>query len=151
MGDQIRVIGIGNPDRGDDGVGPVVAAAVAARVGPATEVTASTSDPSRLIERWAGADSVILIDAIVDGTEPGTIRVIDGRSEIVPDDAGALSSHGMGVGAAVSLSRSLGSLPDRVTVVGISASAFEGSGLSDPVEQAVERATDIVMEMVQHA
>ena len=54
MADTTRVIGVGNPDRGDDAIGPMVAARLAARVGPDLEIVVSTADPSRLIDRWTG-------------------------------------------------------------------------------------------------
>jgi hypothetical protein len=42
-------------------------------------------------------------------------------------------------------------LPPRLVLVGVSATDFEGTSLSDPVQRAVAGAADIVMEMVQHA
>lgn len=146
MTETSRVIGVGNPERGDDGIGPAVAALLAGTA----DTAVSSADPTRLMQAWAGASRVVVIDALLDGSPPGTVRVFDAADEI-PDDAGAVSSHGMGVGAAIALARSLGRLPDRMTVVGVSASDFDRSGLSEPVAEAVETAADVVREVLQYA
>jgi hydrogenase maturation protease len=148
---EVRVIGIGNPDRGDDGVGPAVASEVATRVASAVDVLVSTADPSRLIERWGAADTVILVDAVLDAAVPGTVSVFDATTEALPADCESVSSHGMGVAAAVELARSLGRLPEHLIVVGVTGSDFEGVGLTSPVESAVPRAVEAVMEVVAHA
>lgn len=151
MAERVRVIGVGNPDRGDDGVGPAVAARVANLADPLTEVTVSTADPSRLMERWDGADAVVIVDAVVDGAAPGTIRVVDLAQGPLPPDIAAVTTHGMGVGAAIDLARAMGRLPRRVVVVGVSAEHFEGRHLTDPVQRAVPDAADTVLEVARHA
>ena len=150
MDDAVRVIGVGNPDRGDDGVGPAVAARVA-EVMSAADVMVSVAEPTHLIEAWNGAGSVVMIDAVVDGSPPGTVRVFDASAGELPIDVGATSSHGMGVGAAVALGRVLGRLPERVMVVGVSVGRLDGSGLSDSVERAVPGATHAVLEVMARA
>jgi len=147
----VRVIGVGNPTRGDDGVGPVVAAAVAGAVDPEVDVIVSTADPSRLIERWESAESVVLVDAMADCAVPGRIAVFDATDEPLPADFDVISSHGFGVPAAVELARSLGRLPKHLVVVGIAGSEFEGVGLSPVVEDAIADAVQAVMEVVEHA
>lgn len=151
MGDGVLVIGVGNADRGDDGVGPAVVARVAALADPAVMTTSSSADPSRLIDHWAGRGSVVVVDAVVDGRPAGTVTVLDAVAEPLPPDFGAVSSHGLGVGAAVELARSLGRLPNRLTVVGVSAGHFDGPELTDPVQRAVAVATERVMEVAHHA
>lgn len=151
MAEKIRVIGVGNLDRGDDGIGPVVAAVVAAESPPDIDVVASIADPSRLIDRWDGADVVVIVDAVVDGRDPGTITVIDGIKDPIPADVAAVSSHGMGVGAAIELGRSLGRLPDQLVVVGVTAESFEGHGMTERVRGAVPLAVDIVLEVARNA
>ena len=45
-----RVIGVGCRDRGDDGVGPAVAAEVSRRLGPLGDVHVCTAEPTELME-----------------------------------------------------------------------------------------------------
>ena len=151
MSSGVRVIGVGNPTRGDDGVGPAVAAAVARTVGPDVDVIVSTADPSRLIERWESAESVVLVDAMDGRAAPGRIAIFDATNEPLPSNFDEISSHGFGVPAAVELARSLGRLPKHLVVVGIGGSEFEGIGLSPVVEDAIADAVQAVMEVIEHA
>ncbi len=151
MADGVRVVGVGNPSRGDDGVGPAVAAEVAARLDPAIDVVVSTADPSRLIERWGSAGTVVLIDAMVDDVAPGTVMVFDASVDPLPADLESISSHGMGIPATVELARSLGRLPEHLVVVGVAGQDFEGTGLTSEVAGAVEDAVRAVMEVVENA
>jgi hydrogenase maturation protease len=144
----VRVIGVGNTARGDDGVGPAVAAAVSASA-PGVDVTVSTADPSRLIERWGSAETVVLIDAMVG--DPGRIAMFDATDEPLPAGFDSISSHGFGVPAAVELARSLGRLPNHLVVIGVAGGDFEGAGLSPIVADAVEDAVQAVMEVLENA
>jgi hydrogenase maturation protease len=147
----VRIIGVGNPTRGDDGVGPAVAARLMPRVRPDVDVVVSTAEPTRLMDRWEGADLVILVDAVVADAPPGTVTVRDGIADELPPDPAALSSHGLGVAGTVELARSLGRLPAQLTVVGVVGDMFEGDALSTPVERALGSAVTAVMEVVDHA
>jgi hydrogenase maturation protease len=147
VGDATLVIGVGNRDRGDDGVGPAIADRVADLAGASLQVATSTADPSRLMDRWSGHDSVVIVDAVVDGHPAGTITVLDAIDQPLPTDVGSVSSHGFGVAAAVELARSLGRLPARLTVVGVSADHFDGDCLTGPVSQAVAVAATRVLEV----
>jgi hypothetical protein len=64
------VIGLGNPYRGDDGVGPVVARAMADRALESVTVLEHSGEGAGLAEMWAGMDMVILVDAVSSGGTP---------------------------------------------------------------------------------
>lgn len=151
MADGVRVVGVGNASRGDDAVGPAVAAEVAVRVDPDIEVVVSSTDPSRLIDRFGSAELVVLIDAMAGHPRPGAVEVFDAGEEPLPTSLDTTSSHGTGVSAAVELARALGRLPNRLMVVGVAGSRFEGVGLTHEVEYAVEDAVQAVLEVVADA
>ena len=151
MSKAIRVIGVGNSDRGDDAIGPMVAAAVADQDPVGVEVVVAEADPSQLIESWDADDTVVLIDAVLDRSEPGTVAVFDAAAHPVPADPTSLSSHGLGIPGTVELARALGRMPERLMVVGVTGQVFDGVGLSPPVERAIPDAVDAVMEVVDHA
>ena len=146
-----RVIGIGCRDRGDDGVGPAVATEVAHRIGTGADVHVCSADPTGLMELWSGARSVVLVDAVLDGNPPGSVRVIDPKVEEIPDDACSVSSHGLGVGAVMALGESLGKMPERLVLVGVSAQDFEGDSLTEPVAEAIPAAVETVMGLIDNA
>jgi hydrogenase maturation protease len=143
----VRVIGVGNRDRGDDGIGPVVADRVAALAPDG--VVVATASPDQLIDVWGRAQVVVMVDAIRGEGPPGTVRVFtDGE---IPGATASVSSHGIGIPEAIDLAAALDRLPERLVVVGVTGEEFDGTGLSPPVERAVDEAVDAVMEVVADA
>lgn len=133
------VIGVGNAERGDDGVGPAVIARLREGVAARVSLFALAGETGELVDRLAGAQAVWIVDAAVSGAAPGTVYwldVVDGRP--VPRHAAA-STHGLGVAEAVELARALGQLPAVCRLAVIEGACFAiGSGLSAPVAKAVE-------------
>jgi hydrogenase maturation protease len=109
------IIGIGNPDRGDDAAGILAARHV--HGGRVIE----WADCSTLLELWEDADEVIVIDAMRSGRPPGTTQRFDAWSERLPA-GGFVSTHAMGVAETVEMARVLDRLPRRLLVYGIEAS-----------------------------
>jgi hydrogenase maturation protease len=139
------VVGIGNRSRGDDAVGPEVAAMVARGDLPGIEVVVE-SDPLELIEHLAGRDTVVVVDALRPSGSAGRVRVLVVDDQTLPRGAAAVGSHGFGVLDAVELARSLGKLPARMTLVGIEAETFEtGAPLSVPVRAQLALAARAVV------
>ena len=127
------VVGCGNADRGDDGVGLAVARSVEAAGVPGVRVVAGASDPASLMELWAGMDQVVVVDAASSGSAPGTVRRLDPTVEPVPARP-AVSSHALGPAEAVELARALGRLPARIVLYAIEAQdCAHGSPLSPAV------------------
>ncbi|MBC7290590.1 MAG: hydrogenase maturation protease [Actinotalea sp.] len=149
------VIGLGSPDRGDDGVGPVVAAEVGAlRLADVRVLT--HEDPTCLVELWAGADRVVVVDAVRSGAAPGTVHELDATAGVLADRAWARTgrggTHAFGVAAAVELARALRRLPSRLVLVGVEGASFEpGAALSPAVVRAVRPAACAVARVLAPA
>jgi hydrogenase maturation protease len=126
----MRVIGMGNEWRGDDGVGLEVARQLGGQ--------ALAGEPIGLVEALDGSDEVVLVDAVSSGAQPGTVHVFEAGSDRLPAKLfGASSTHALGLAEAIELARSLGRLPRRVVVYGIEGAAFSfGKGLSPAVAAA---------------
>jgi len=132
------VIGIGNQLRGDDAAGVAVADRLRPRVPPGVEVVSCNEEPSRLMEAWEGADSVVLVDTVSSGAAPGTLHRFEAGEEPVPAHAFRSSTHAIGIGETIELARALGRLPRRVRVYGVEAGGFAtGASLTPDVEAAV--------------
>ncbi len=134
----LHILGIGSPS-GDDQAGWLVVDALRARgveAGGHVALAKLDRPGASLLARLEGADHVILVDALQSDGTPGEIhRWIDVDWSLAGAD---LSSHGFGVLAALALAQALGSLPQRVEVVGIEiASAEPGAPVSPSVRQAV--------------
>jgi hydrogenase maturation protease len=142
------VIGIGNPDRGDDAVGVQVARQVAAE--RLDVLTLEFDDPSEALDAWAPEDTVVVADAISTGGFPGDIHVIDVVEHSLPaGNWSAGGSHALGLAVVVELARALGLLPRRLVVVGVEAGQFgHGVPMSEAVAAAVPAATDAVFTAI---
>jgi hydrogenase maturation protease len=133
------LIGVGNPDRGDDAAGREVARRLRGREHRGLHVRECTGEATALMEAWAGYDDVVLVDACRGAGRVGSIQ------RIGPDEAARVatlrhaSTHALGVAAAIGLARALGTLPRRLVVYAIEAShGREGAVLSGEVERAVD-------------
>lgn len=136
----MTLIGLGNEWRGDDGAGPEVARRAGGRV--------FGGEPIGLVDAFGSDREVVLVDAVSSGAAPGTVHRFDAHDTPLPAAVfGASSTHALGVAEAIELARSLGRLPDRVTVFGIEGADFSfGRGLSPAVERAV---LQVVEEVTQ--
>jgi len=123
---KVLVLCLGNPDRGDDGVGAAVAGALAGRLPEGVALTARSGDMLMMIEDWAGFDALVCVDAAASLGEPGRIHRIDLRTEELPRDMAFLSSHAFGLGEAIALARTLGLAPKDIVVYGIEGENFDG-------------------------
>ncbi len=137
---KVLVIGIGNPARCDDGVGIVVARALAAKRLPNASVVESVGEAAALSQLWTGAETVFVVDAVSSDAEPGTVHRIDARTRSLPTGIFQSSSHNFGIAEAVELARAMNQLPTRLIVYGIEGKHFEtGIGLSPEVVSAARR------------
>lgn len=154
------VIGLGQPDRGDDAVGPTVAREVAAATAsgaPEDVLVVERDEPADLMETWstAGDRAVVVVDAVRSGSAPGTIHVLEAGAGYGPLSAdtwaatGRGGTHALGLAAVVELSRALGTLPERVVVVGVEAERFDhGEPLSPAVAEAVSPTAARVLSLL---
>ena len=142
------VIGLGNPDRGDDAVGVQVARRVAAE---RLDVhVLELDDPSEALDAWAAADTVVVADAVSSGGDPGCIHVVDAVARTLPAGSWAAGgTHALGLAAVVELGRALGRLPRRLVLVGVEAGRFDhGTPMSDAVAAAVPGAALAVLAAI---
>jgi hydrogenase maturation protease len=136
---MIVVIGVGNPDRGDDGAGRETARRLRASGLEEATIVACDGEATALLAHFEGADAAILIDACVSGAAPGTVRRFDAAEAPLPSAAFGLSSHGLGLSEAIELARTLGALPPRCVVYAIEGQRFDvGAPLSDAAAAAIE-------------
>lgn len=142
------VIGVGNRSRGDDAIG----LRVLDRLGTAVDCYESNGDPSELIVLFGSDPDVIIVDAMISGAEPGTVSTTEITMASDPGTRIPLrsrrSTHGFGVFEALELARILGTVPHRLTVIGVEGSRFEpGAELSPELEAVSEHVADLVLRL----
>jgi hydrogenase maturation protease len=146
---RIALIGVGNPWRGDDGVGRAVVQAAGVVLGPDVEVVEVDGEPSRLIDAWTHADLAVVVDALRSGAVPGTIRVWHDALELARG-APPTGSHSLGLANAIALGAALDRFPRRLIVVGVEvAETASGQGLSPAVATAVDDVVAVIVAAVQ--
>jgi hydrogenase maturation protease len=126
------VIGIGNPDRGDDAVGR----AVAKLLRPHVPVVEHDGEATSLLDLLREAERVWLVDAAQSGSPAGTIHRID-CAKGTPLPGNSPSSHGLGLAEAIGLARALETLPPHCIVYAIEAAGFTPAA---PLSTSVARA-----------
>jgi hydrogenase maturation protease len=130
------VIGLGHPFRGDDAAGLEVADRVRT-----AESRKNMTGSFELMDLWAEADDVIIVDATRSNSPAGTIHRFNPVVDSLPRGTFA-STHAIGVAETIELARRLDRLPKRLVIFGIEAGSFaNGTELSPAVAEAIEKVT----------
>jgi len=141
----LLLIGVGQPDRGDDALG-LVALVRLAEILPACPVVprpvvqcvAHHGEGLGLIALWEGRGQVVLLDAMDAGQPPGTLLRLTPNSGSKMAKAFRASSHTFGVAEAVEMARVLDRLPESLVLLGLQGACWDlGAPLSDPVAAAL--------------
>ena len=147
---KILVAGIGNIFFGDDAFGVEVVRVLASRRVPddvsVVDFGIRGIDLTyALLEPW---DAAILVDAVRRGGTPGSLYVLAPEAEAsgeVPE------AHDLAPAKVLATVREMGGSLDRVFLVGCEPEAVEEMSMemSATVRGAIERAADLVMELVE--
>ena len=154
MSHDVLVAGVGNIFLGDDGFGCEVARRLAHETLPEGVVAKDLGIGGLHLayEIADGVGTLILIDAMAFGDEPGEVNVLEADLDTDPV-SGATSpfdAHSMDPVAVLNSVRALGVDPPRTLVVGCKPACLEGGiGLSPVVASAVEPATRVVLELIE--
>jgi hydrogenase maturation protease len=152
---RVLVAGLGNIFLSDDGFGVEAVGRLARRELPAgvEVVDIGVRGVHLAYQLLDGYDTVVLLDATVQGGEPGTVYLIEHAETAVPE-AVVIDGHRMTPDAVLALLGTLsagtdGKPPSRVVVVGCEpASLEEGIGLSAPVATALHEAVAVVLRVL---
>ena len=166
----ICVVGIGNTWASDDGVGPQIVDQLRSLyvntpqnawskngrgdepdVAPAVIFKTMPRPDVSLLNSIDGSEVLIVVDAVVGDTLPGTLHCQIWHSELL-DSRGVerASSHGFGVREVLNLAETLGQLPSQVILWGVEVASTEpGQGLSPKVKAALPGIVDQLHQKLQ--
>ncbi|MEV8561364.1 hydrogenase maturation protease [Streptomyces sp. NPDC051917] len=152
MSGRVVVIGVGNPLRGDDGVGPAAVEALRDRVPHGTALAVSDGEPARLLDLWRGADTVIMVEALrTRSARPGELHILS-AADAASRTAATASTHALGLGECLALAAALDQLPPRLVVHAMEVADVElGEGLSEAVRAVLPELIDRVAASVRQA
>jgi hydrogenase maturation protease len=138
------VIGLGNPLMGDEGVGWYVASRLAGdpRLPDDVEVIWGGTDLLRYASRIEGRSQVVVVDAVQDAAEPGTVARFEDCADL---DTRQTNAHELSAAQAMRLLQMMTPVPMTLLGVSISAAVVR-SGLSAEVEARMPAILDLVLE-----
>jgi hydrogenase maturation protease len=135
----VKIIAVGNPLYGDDGVGAAVLERIRADgLFPGAELFDAGTDALSLIDVFDDRHLHVIVDAAKMGLAPGRVaRFTPGEARLrIRWDH--LSLHGFGLAEAFAMAESIGSLPGRIVILGVEPQRVEvDKGLSGAVAAAV--------------
>jgi len=136
---------------GDDAAGPELVRRLAdRRLRPDVACVDAGTSGFEVVLRMRGVPQVIVVDACLSGSEPGTIHEIAAASLDASPASAGVSLHRLRWDQAIALSRPLlGDVAPKVTAFLIEGSRFTpGDGLSPEVDRAVDRLVDLLFEQL---
>jgi hydrogenase maturation protease len=145
------VIGLGNPLRGDDGVGVRVVQALAEQALPSeTEVVDGGTQGLGLVTLLEGRQRAILVDAAQVGREPGQfVRFTLDEANLLGDNP-SMAIHEAGLRDVLILAEALKVLPNQVVIFGVQPASIEwDNALSDPVEACLPSLVRAVLREIK--
>ncbi|MCP4537110.1 MAG: hydrogenase maturation protease [Chloroflexi bacterium] len=147
MKSSVLVLGLGNPLRGDDGVGPRIIEELTRRGLPegvtAQDVGNAGLDLLNILEGW---ERTVIVDAAEMGREPGQFVRFTPNEARLTRAGDHLSLHNAGLSDVLALADALGrTLPDLV-IFGVQPAEIDWrAGLSPAVEAAIPALTDAII------
>ena len=142
---KVLVACLGNPDRGDDGVGAAVAEKLKNLLPAGASLVIRRGDMLSLIDDFAHCQALICVDAAAPIDAPGRIHRIDLTSEELTRELLSASTHGFGFAEAIELARALGQAPQDILVYAIEGACFDtGAALTPAVMGAAEETAQLV-------
>jgi hydrogenase maturation protease len=147
---KVLIVCLGNPDRGDDGIGAAVARLLDRRLPADVLLKVRGGDMLALIDDWAGFDAVVCVDAAAMAASPGRIHRIDLSCKVLPADMTTTSGHAFGLAEAFELARTLECAPASVVVFAIEGETFEtGAPMTAAVASAASEVARRVIQEVR--
>jgi hydrogenase maturation protease len=141
------LIGIGNPYRRDDGIGPALVEAVGQLRLPGVTLTVSDGEPGQLLDAWSCAGLAVVVDAVLcDRPAPGRIHRAELPAMAAVRPHIAASTHGLGIPDAIRLAEALDRAPQRLVVFAVEAASLGfGPGLSPALTACLPALTRMVL------
>lgn len=149
----IRIIGLGSL-HGDDQFGWQAAAhlrgslSLLDKFAQQVDVTVCASPFDGFLELAERSRALILLDAVVSGSRPGTVMRIE--EETLPEIRAPYSVHGYSVMQMIELGRVMNMLPKHVILLGVEVvDCAPFTPMEDQLHRVLERVEELVIEEIE--
>lgn len=140
----ILVLGLGNPQSSDDGLGPLLVQELAKQyryTGGFIEFVNGGTKGLALLDAMAGRQAVVVLDAVSTGVSPGTISVLEGSDVLRYATSHPASDLEGNAGELLATAAFLGDLPSHCYLVSVEPECLGiGSTFSKGVQKAIKPA-----------
>jgi hydrogenase maturation protease len=146
---KILVLGVGNPFRRDDGIGPAVISRLKSENHlNGVDLLDGGTDGLSLIDYIEGYEKVLVVDAVDMGAAPGEVRMFSPEDAKLTIKADTLSTHGFGLAEVIALMEKLEMKTD-MHIIGIQAKDVNfGEGMSPELSSKIEEILKLIKENI---
>lgn len=144
------ILGLGNPLRGDDGIGPAVVEALQKiALPPEVEVVDGGTAGLGLLQTIADRRRLLVVDAADMGLPPGTVRQVR-PAACRPIEHTTLSPHELGFADLLALAERLGMAPEEVQILVVQPRRTGyGQDLSPTVRDRLPQIIETLMAQIE--
>ena len=144
---MLKVIGLGNILRGDDGIGPVIIQQLEeSKNSLLIQLCDAGSDAFTILDQLLESEPVVIIDCARMGKKPGTVqKILVKNIKNLPVNLG-MSLHGYSLTEVWQIARSMG-VDNDLSVIGVEPDSVQfNSGLSEVVKKSIPLILQMVAE-----
>jgi hydrogenase maturation protease len=144
---MLKVIGLGNLMRGDDGIGPTVISNLEkSNQSKLCTLVDAGVDAFTVLEHLIQSDPILIIDCMKMGKKPGEIRIFKLNQVNISKLDSVISLHGYGFAEIFKMAQALGSHPNG-TLIGIEPKTIEfNKKLSREVKRSIPSIINLVIQ-----
>lgn len=148
---RVKIIGVGNEDRHDDGLGIVIARQLKEIVQPGVTVIEARREAMELLESWKDTEKVIMIDAVNGTGKVGKVYRFSANKDPLPRNFSNYSTHTFSLDQVIELARNLNGLPPELIIFGVQGKNYKvGRGLSKELNGSIKHVVSLMLEEAQH-
>ena len=146
MKSKILVIGVGNPFRGDDGIGSAIIKILRTENSPDFVLVDGGTDGLALLDQLAEYKKAIIIDAVQMLEAPGVVRLFVPEEARIKIKSDVLSTHGFGLAEMLKLADEL-NIKTKIKIIGIQPKSIDfGEGLSDEIKNQIPQILKLIKQ-----
>lgn len=141
---MLKVIGLGNVLRGDDGIGPLVIEQLEGLKDESVQLIDAGSDPFTVLEHLIENEPLLIIDCAEMGMLPGSAQVFSIHDAKFRESASSISLHGYGFSEVYRMAAEIGPIAP-CKIIGVQPKCIDyNNGLSEEVSGCIAKIIDMI-------